>query len=287
MNTTAAPLDLGSDLALRYRWFTRASLGHPAKLHLGLLQYLLDHYTAPGDTICDPMAGVGSILYAATQQRNVIAREIEPAWLAHCHQNAARIIREAGLLAGQIDIGQHDAREPWGIAADHIVFSPPYGCAMSATPTAKGMLPHQVRRRLAKVPHTKIWERALSGEAVGAAALFQAHYGTHPDQLGHLRGARYWTAMEHVYRAARAALRPGGVLIVVIKDHIRDGRRVLVADQTVACCEQLGFALVARHQRQVWPLSLWQRRRKEKGLLVVEEEDALVFSGANHVATDH
>jgi len=60
-------------------------------------------------------------------------------------------------------------------------------------------------------------------------------------------------------------------------DHIRDGVRIRVADETAQRCEALGFTLIARHQRRVYPLSLWQRRRKERGELVVEEEDALVF----------
>jgi len=47
--------------------------------------------------------------------------------------------------------------------------------------------------------------------------------------------------------------------------------------ETMKLCEGLGFVLVARHQRRVYPLSLWQRRRKEQGLPVVEEEDVLVF----------
>lgn len=284
MLARAAPLDLGSDLALRYQWFTRASLAHPAKLHLGLLQYLLDRYTAPGDTICDPMAGIGSILYAATQQRNVIAREIEPNWLALAHKNAAHLLDQAGLLAGQIDVGQHDAREPWGIQADHIIFSPPYGCEARRNVTARNRLLTTRLLRLGRerVHYSKRWKElvAANGDQAGAAALFSFAYGDHPAQLGHLRGVRYWAAMEQVYSAARAALRSGGVLIVIIKDHIRDGQRVPVAEQTIACCEQLGFMLTDRHQRRVHPLSLWQRRRKEKGLPVVEEEDALVFKEA-------
>lgn len=68
-------------------------------------------------------------------------------------------------------------------------------------------------------------------------------------------------------------------MILVIKDHIRDGMRVQTAEQTVMLCERLGFTLAARHARRVWPLSLWQRRRKERGLPIVEEEDVLVFRG--------
>ncbi len=73
-------------------------------------------------------------------------------------------------------------------------------------------------------------------------------------------------------------LHPRRYLILVVKDYIRNGVRVTTAMRTIALCEQVGFLLHARHYRWVWLLSLWQLRRKEAGLPVVEEEDALVFS---------
>lgn len=269
-------LDLGSDLRLRYRWFVRSSLAHPAKLHLGLLQWILDRYTAPGDTIADPMCGIGGILYAAAQQRNVIAREIEPRWLALAHQNAAAILEGAGLFAGAIDLGGADARNPWGYTADHIIFSPPYACRAAPTSDLRvGILAHRLRKIAPE--RREGWLRVLNEESGGNGAL-RFHYGSHPAQIGHLRDAAYWEAVEVIYRNARVALR-GGVMVLIIKDHIRDGTRVRVTDRTAELCERLGFVLIERHARRVYPLSLWQRRRKEQGKLIVEEEDVLVFRG--------
>lgn len=282
MMATTESLDLGSDLRLRYRYFSKASLEHPAKLHLGLLAWLVERYTRPGEMIADPMAGIGSTAYAALLQRNVILREIEPKWLTLAHQNAASIIDDAGLFAGTISLGQADARQVWGYTADHLIFSPPYGCdaqhkASSRTRNLVTRL-HQLGHR--QVRYSARWASlaAHADAQRGAAALFNFAYGDHPAQLGHLRGERYWQAMEQVYTHALAALRPGGCMILIIKDHIRKGQRVPTAEQTIALCERLGFALQARHARRVWPLSLWQRRRKERGLPIVEEEDVLVFT---------
>ena len=265
-------LDLGSDLALRYRYFIPASLAHPAKLHLGLVSFLVERYTKPGDTIADPMAGVGSTLYAALLQRNVIAREIEPRWLELLHSDAAHIIHEAGLFAGSIDVGQADAREEWGYQTDHIITSPPYGNEASSSPLAHRALVY-------KNLEGRRWKSLLSRmeEQAGSYGSVMFHYGTHPAQIGHLRSRRYFEAMTAVYTQAKESLLPGGYLILILKDHIRDGKRVETAAETVKLCEGLGFVLVARHQRHVYPLSLWQRRRKEQGLPVVEEEDVLVF----------
>lgn len=279
--TDIAPLDFGSDLHLRNKWFTPESLAHPAKLHLGLLHWLIERYTKPGDTIADPMAGIGSILYAATLQRAVIAREIEPRWLEIAHRNAAHMYHEAGLFVGLMNVGQHNAREPWDYQADHIIFSPPYGNEISAKPNNNRAL----KLALQKKPAIggKRWQSFLAHPTAGAIAMSTYSYGTHPAQIGHYRGPRYFQAMSEIYTQAHHSLRTGGFLILIVKDHISEGLRIHTAESTVATCQELGFALHARHQRRVFPLSLWQRRRKEQGLPVVEEEDVLVFRKGSEV----
>ncbi|MHB8596721.1 MAG: TRM11 family SAM-dependent methyltransferase [Ktedonobacteraceae bacterium] len=268
-------LEFGTDVALRSRWFVLASFQHPAKLHLGVLCWLLDRYTMPGETIADPMAGSGSVLFAATMQRQVIAREIEPRWLDLLRANATHITAHAGLFAGNIDIGQADAREPWGYQVDHIVFSPPYGNEASATPDGRRMLPYRLHQLT--VPYDRRWQYIVDHPTPGAMGAVTFHYGTHPNQIGHFRGARYWQAMRLIYTQAYLSLRSQGSLILIVKDHIREGKRVATTAATITVCEELGFSLHAHHQRYLHNLSLWQRRRKERGEPVIEEEDVLIF----------
>jgi predicted RNA methylase len=263
----------GSDLHLRNQWFVPTSMGHPAKLHLGLLSWLIDRYTLPSETIADPMAGIGSLLYAATMQRNVIAYEIEPRWLEIAHQNAAHILQAAGLFVGEMTVGQHDARASWGYQADHIIFSPPYGNEASSSPLAHRALKY---RSL----DGKRWKSLLShAEAqAGSWGSVLFHYGTHPAQVGHFRSKRYYEAMTDIYRNAYMSLRPHGYCILILRDHIADGRRVETCQETIKVCQGLGFNLQDHHQRHLANLSLWQRRRREQGLPVIEEEDVLVFT---------
>lgn len=251
------------------------SFAHPAKLHLGLLRWLLEAYISPGETIADPMAGIGSTLLAAAYGCNVVAREIEPRWVEILRANAAHIQHQAGLFAGRIEIDQADAREPWGFTADHILFSPPYGNEASSSPNARRTLPSRLDN--APFAYGERWQRFVEAPTEGSKGAVVFHYGTHPAQIGHWRGERYWQAMQQIYLQAYTALCGHGYLIVIVKDHIHNGIRVETAARTTVLCESLGFALYERHQRQVFPLSLWQRRRKERGELVVEEEDALVF----------
>ncbi len=285
MNTRSSPtaaagipdeglLELGSDLHLRQKWFLPASFSHPAKLHLDLLHWIVERYTRPEDTIADPMCGIGSILYAATLQRQIIAREIEPRWLEIAYQNASHIMRAGGLFVGRISVGQQDAREPWGYQADHVVFSPPYGNETSTTPNKHRALLYKLES--CRVETGSRFRRLADHPTDGAMGMIAFHYGNHPAQMGHFRGRRYWQAMTEIYANAYQAL-GHGYLILILKDHIANGKRVRTAEQTIQLCQQLGFAFVAWHRRRLSQLSFWQRRRKEAGLPVVEEEDILVF----------
>lgn len=276
--------DLGTDRALRQRLFTAESFAHPAKAHLGFVQHLIDRYTAPGQTILDPMAGIGSTALALLSQRNVILREVEPSFLAQAHRNVAYLIDAAGMFAGHATVGYGDAMQPWTDCADVVLCSPPYGCSVAASARGgKGMTSTQIRTRLARLDrYDPAWDRlvhaldsATTGHGVKGAHLM--HYGSHPAQIGHWRGARYWQAMRVIYGHAHTALPAGGVMILILKDHIRDGQRVCTVATTIALCEQLGFRLVDRVQRRAFPLSLWQRRRKERGEPIVAEEDALIL----------
>ncbi len=275
-DTLGSLLSFGSDLPLRRHYFVPESIFHPAKMHLGLLQWLVGRYTQPGEVLCDPMAGSGSLLVAALSGRHVVARDIEPRWVEIMQRNAERITEKSGLfesMLGHREIAQADAREAWHLSVDHVLCSPPYGCEMAATAHAKKNLVY----RLHDIPHDHRWDRYLSRPTEGTTGMLTFHYGTHPAQIGHWRGNRYWQAMTVVYREAWKAIRPGGLLILVVKDHISDGQRIRTAEQTVDVCHEIGFVLHAHHQRRVYPLSLWQRRRKEQGLPVVEEEDVLVL----------
>ncbi len=262
------------DIAERNRWFVKDSYQHPAKLHLGLLKWLALTYTEPGDTLADPMGGIGSLLWATSIGRNVITRDVDPRWIAVAQRNADKIARVALGPVGSADIAYGDARKPFAFSAEHIIFSPPYGCA------SKPRVYTNDRARVAKLATggNQRWAyMQKQAPQAGAWGAYSFSYGDADAQVGHTRGQAYWDAMHPIYTNCLNALR-GGYLILIIKDHIKDGQRVHIADQTVALCESLGSTLHARHTRDVFPMSLWTRRRKEQGLPVIETEDVLVFT---------
>ena len=71
-------------------------------------------------------------------------------------------------------------------------------------------------------------------------------YGQSPGQLGNTTGPTYWQAMDEVYRQVYQVLRPGGVMMCVVKDFIKAGKRVPLCDQTLALLTHVGFEPVER-----------------------------------------
>jgi DNA modification methylase len=118
-----------SDTKERKGLFKAASFAHPAKMVLGLQIYLIEHYTKPGDTILDPMAGSGTLLMACTLGRNVVLIELEDKFVKMQQDNWDKIKSLGPMLGftmGKAVILQGDSRHLEGLLADNILFSPPY-----------------------------------------------------------------------------------------------------------------------------------------------------------------
>jgi len=123
-------LKLRSDVKRRKQFFTGVSFSHPAKMALGLQEWLVETYSKPGDTILDPMAGSGTVLIGALMGRHIICVELEPKFVKMCEDNWAKIQTMPLYLGtekrGWAIIKQGDARNLEGILADCIITSPPY-----------------------------------------------------------------------------------------------------------------------------------------------------------------
>jgi hypothetical protein len=278
MIATLAPPTLDSswvfpvDTPVRRRLFVPDVFSHPAKLHLGLLQRLIDLYTAPGDTLLDPMAGTGSLMLAATQQRNVILRDIQPEYVAMMQASAPGVHRAAGLFAGLIDIDQADAKTLICPPFSHIIFSPPYGFE-----TGNGMT-NERRARIfeSDKKYGKRWKRYIEAPNHASFAAGFRYIGGQGN-TGNKSGRNYWADMRAIYARLIELMPAGGRMIVVLKNHYRRGKLINIVDQTVVEVRVQGLTLEARHARCIDNPSLWQRRRREKGLPIVDIEDVLVF----------
>lgn len=123
-------IEFAQDTEERRKWFRAASFSHPAKMVLGLQIYLIEHYTKPGDTILDPMAGSGTVLIACALGRNVVLVELEDKFVKMQEANWQKIKSLGPMLGcqmGQATILQGDSRRLPELLVDKCIFSPPYG----------------------------------------------------------------------------------------------------------------------------------------------------------------
>lgn len=86
----------------------------------------------------------------------------------------------------------------------------------------------------------------VSGNSNAVRPEEHTHYGDTPGQIGRDSSETYWGAVKQVYGQCLLALRPAGVLCVVVKDHVRDRARVPLCDQTLRLLLFLGFEPVER-----------------------------------------
>ena len=88
-----------------------------------------------------------------------------------------------------------------------------------------------------------------SSPAARAAQMERAEaevYGQAAGQIGNERGDKYWRAMARVYAQCHLALRPGGLICVVVKDYVKHGEIVPLCATTARLMEASGFVLVER-----------------------------------------
>ncbi len=155
----------------------------------------------PAARILDPMAGVGTIHQLQTLGHDTKGIEIEPDW-AEQHP----------------DTEQGDARTipyPTG-AFDAIVTSPPYGNRMADGPLLDG-----TRRRT----YATALRRHLTEGNAGALQW----------------GNDYRKTMSQIWTECARVIRPGGTLIVFIKDHIRRGEWQPVTAWTIDTLRAAGM----------------------------------------------
>ncbi len=102
-------------------------------------------------------------------------------------------------------------------------------------------------------------------------------YSTREDNIGNLKSASYLEAMRLVYAECFKVLKPGGLLILVLKNFIRHRKIVRLDLDTQALCESVGFVFQERLQRELPAQSFWRILYKKKYGITIDYEDCLIF----------
>ncbi len=80
---------------------------------------------------------------------------------------------------------------------------------------------------------------------IGGTTIHQPT-GESPGNISGESSENYWSAMKQVYASVWQSLKPNGILVVVIKDYCRAGKRVPLCDDTLTLLTHLAFVPLER-----------------------------------------
>lgn len=236
----------------RHGRYTPESNRHPAKMLPEIARRAITFYTEPGQTVLDPMCGIGTTLVEAIHLgRRALGLELEKRWAAFAAANVGHA--RAQGAPGQALVLSDDARRlAHGVLDEYagkvslILTSPPYGPATLGDPRGgKGMAIARAcegRRvtaadRAHAAAHTKNCRYGNS-----STCLARLPYGDLTTATaGHPASESYLAAMARIYAACARMLTPGGFLIVVTKNLRSHGQLRNLAGDTVTLCQHAGL----------------------------------------------
>ena len=244
---------------------------HPAKMLPAIAQRTIATYSAPGDLVLDPMAGIGSTLVEAMHLgRDAIGVEYEANWAELARANLAHARDQGASGHGEILCG--DSRH-LGALVDPavsglvalVLTSPPYG------PSLHGQVTARPGQGIAKSHH---------------------RYSTDPANLAHVGLGGLLDAMRTILASCASVLRPGGFVAMTVRPWWRAGQLVDLPGALVRVGEEAGLVLYERNvallaglrdDRLVPRSSFFAleqvRKARAAGVprLVIAHEDLLVF----------
>jgi DNA modification methylase len=251
----------------RFKYFHRDSAEHPAKLELRTLRWLIERYSKPGETVMDPMSGIGSVHIGATMGRNTVGCELSPRFAEIQRLNIEKLQTEQGFPNDSTaTLLEGDCRRnlPLTYPVDAVIFSPPYGSVQKAG-TTTGFKDQATGE--------KVW-----GQDFG--------YSEQDANVGNIANyPLYLLAMREIYRLCHDSLRSGGIMVSVVKDYILKRERIYCSKDNARMAVEVGFQLVDWHLRNapINPLTQGShiKRRVAAGTdrqeLHIEVEDLLVL----------
>lgn len=241
---------------LRYKYFVKESNTHQAKMELRTFKWIVEKYTKPGDTILDPMSGVGTVHFANFMGRPSIAVELVPDFVQLQRDNIEFMMQRwiKGDFYDDFDDWDYKIDAAWRpsqhlilegdnrrhlplnnsisypgfntIVPDAVIFSPPYGSLWAFNKTSRD----------SKIAQEKNY-------VVG--------YDDSDANIGNLTNyTQYLTAMSIVYQKCFDSLKSGGVLVTVVKDYIHAGKRVFCSKDNLLKCMAAGFVFEDWHYRR-------------------------------------
>ena len=231
---------------LRRALFVQESTEHQAKLEIRTFMWIVEKYTLPGETIIDPMSGIGTVHMAATVGRNTIAMELSPRFVELQRLNIVKINEVEGINANTM-VMEGDCRRFLpvartlvnGIATQRhsIIFSPPYGDLWKKSKTEQS--------DFMKEKHINIG------------------YDLQDANVGNISNyPLYLNAMKAIYTLCNQSLVVGEFMVIVVKDYVKQGKRIYCTKDNIRMAFESGFTCIDWHERYSDP-KVFQIRARE------------------------
>lgn len=262
------------DAEERRKYFPPDVFTHPAKANIHLTRALYQHYSKPGDWILDPFGGTGTLILACIEERNVLLMEVEP-YYADIIKDSARMILphhmdlDTGSIiwsrvatvrdgvespGGEVRLLIGDNRQNFDLipagSIDCCITSPPYANTLSHS--------------TAIVEEKEKLEKYNLGKA---SAL----------NLGRLNHFLFEQQMKRVYEGISKVLKEGAPCVMIIKDIMKDGKRIFLSDGVIRQCQAYGLKYEGEWHKWKPQGSMQQNIMRSKGAATVDDEDLVIF----------
>ena len=175
-------------------------------------------------------------------------------------KDGCKVGESSSLMRKYSETPQNVANLPKG-EIDAIVTSPPYELSMEG-----GSRHHPESEPHYKIVREKRAWNYYSDDKTGS-------------QLGNLSGETYLSAMLKVYRECRKVLKPNGLMVIIIKNFIRNKQIIRLDLDTIKLCQKAGFRLAKRFKAYLGQQSFWRiiYHQKYPNVPKIKHEHILVF----------
>jgi DNA modification methylase len=228
---------------------------HPAKANVFMIQSCIEYVSEIDQLILDPFGGTGTLIVGALAGRKISLIEISPLFFELINKAVEYMDKNiAPGLAGNVSVFNLPLQNVLPIPnyADHIISSPPYASLMKSKGTDKFTSEHNLN----------------TGE----------YTYSHPLNLGGMSDWLWAQEMEKTYKKCFDSLKPGGTFTLIVKDHMKDRKRVALSQAGVDACKRVGFTQdIAEWFKWKAPGSAFTGIYRARGWEVVDEEDVIVL----------
>ena len=245
-------------------YYGQESFHHPAKMHIELARWIIDKYSKVGDTVLDPMAGIGtSVIEAQLLNRIPYAIELESRWAKLIASASNSMNKGVVLPMTPVNVVRGDATKATSYdpvpETDLIILSPPYGIQLSGGGIAKKQRPGGL-----------------------------TPYDTEKDNKNNignylLESKEYNRSMGEVYKHCYEKAKSMSYMVTVTKNYYWKGEYKRLDMMTNALGVAKGWEFIDYHTFQLPYLSMWQKMNMKKfpERKVIDHEIVLVFQKTN------